>query len=309
MEALRTGLPKGEWLDREAAIEPEKEHVEDVRAIKAYRDIGKRNEAEMKDVLGKLDIRFSEVEDKDRHEVSDVEAMAEQAKAELSGQGPEDEGILAEELTLEMNVAPLTVVGSGPGHYYDFSPYHCWHRCYYHNEGGVTQGHSSCNRASKRMQTYSRARGDGAGFWDDNYTTCWSKLYFAFWPRQNGHVRAFVPYQTRGWFYIYANDKWYNSKSAYIDVDVRVQLHQNMWGAYHKDDVFHISSQNINRQGRIDRNATMYSGSMAIGAEQWVIAEVALRSRAYADGSGSTSTVDFWGTDYVHVPYVRFDFS
>jgi hypothetical protein len=309
MEELRRGLPKGDWLNKQAAIEPENEHAEDVKATKSYREIGKRNEAEMKDVLAKLNIRFSELEEKDRQEVADVEVLAEKAKTELAGQGPDDEAPLAEQLTLEMNAVPLTVTGSGPGHYYDFNPYHCWHNCYRHNEGGVTTGYSGCNRTSNRMQTYSYARGDGAGFWDDNYTTCWSKLYFAFWPRTNGHVRAYVPYQTRGWYHIYSNDKWYNSKSAKIDVDVHVRLHQNMWDGYVKDDVFHINSQNINRQGRIDLNRSLYSGSVAIGANQWVIAEVALRSQAYADGSGSNATVDFWGTDYVRVPYVRFDFA
>ena len=309
MNKMRESLPTAEWLDRHAAAAPDGEHLADVKAMLARREMGKKAEAEIRDVLGALKIKAVDVEAAEREDNAQAEKLVQTAEADLATIGHVEEAQLLEQITLDLNVLPATVTGDGPGQYYDFSPYHCWHRWYTHNEGGVTEGRVACDRTARRMHTYSRARGDGSGITDDNYVTSWVKLYFAFWPRRNGHVRAFVPYITRGWYQIYANDKWYNSKRAQIDIDVHVQLHQNYWGGYVKDDVFHLNSQNINRSGRIDTSRSLYSGGIPIGADSWVIAEVALKAYSYTSGGGSSAISSFWNTDYVHVPYVRFDFS
>ena len=309
MSDMLETLPTTEWLDQQAEEIPEVEHGEDVQAIAARRETGKKSEAQMRDVLSALKIKSVDLDEENRQENALAEKLAEEAEKELAAAGDTDDQQLSTQLTLDLNLLPATVTGDGPGRYYDFHPYRCWNRWYTHNEGGITTGRVACDRSARRMHTYSRARGDGSGITDDNYVTSWVKLYFAFWPRRNGHVRAFVPYITRGWYQIYANDKWYNSKRAKIDVDVRVQLHQNYWGGYVRDDLFSLNDDNINRRGRIDRNRSLYSPGIPIGANKWVIAEVALKAYAYTSGGGSSAIVSFWDTDYVQVPYVRFDFS
>lgn len=309
MSDIMETLPTPESLDRHAAAAPEAEHLADVKAIEARKEAGAKNEAQMRDVLSAVQIKSSEIEEEDREENALAEKLAESAEMELATQGELDDPQAARQLTVDMNLVPLTVTGDGPGYYYDFNPYHSWQRWYTHNEGGVTEGKVHCDKDARKMHTYSLARGTGPGFTDDNYVTCWTKLYFAFWPRRNGHVRAYVPYTARGWYDIYANDKWHNSKSAKIDVDVEVQLLQNTWGGLVEDDLFNLKGDNIKRKDRIDVSRSLYSGGMPIGADKWVIAEVTLKAYAYASGSGSLARVSFWETDYLRVPYVRFDFS
>ena len=302
-------LPDREWLDQEAEREPEKQYAEEERAIAAHKEARKRTEAQTQDFLSRLRFKASDLEKENREENAYADESLKAVEEELASREEADETETMSLHSLDMNLAPQTVTGSGPGHYYDFNPYHCWWRWYTHNEGGRTTGRAGCSRSARKMYLDAYARGDGPGFWDDNYTTCWSKLFFAFWPRRNGHVRAFVPFTTRGWYRIYANDKWYNSKSAEVDLDVQVQLHQNYWGGRVKDDVFRIRSGNVNRSGRIDRSRTLYSGGIPVGANKWVIAEVTTRAHAYTSGGGSTARLAFWPPDNVFAPYVRFDFS
>ena len=302
MTDMRTSLPKPEWIDQHAAKGPEAEQRDEVRAIEARREDAKRSEAEMADVLSALKIKSADLESQNSQASAAADKMAEAAEAELATpEGIEDTEIL-EQATIDANIVPATVTGDGAGHYYDFNPYHRWQRWDTHNEGGATEGRVSCSLAARKMYAYARARGDGSGITDDNYTTSWVKMYFALWPRQNGHVRALVPYTTRGYYQIYANDHWYDSKEAKIDVDMSIQLYQNYWGGYVRDDLFSLSSQNINRNGRLDMSRTMYSGGIPVSANKWVLAEVALKAYAYTSGGGSSALVSFWDNDYVYVP-------
>lgn len=309
MDIMTQDLPNAEWIEEQAALEPEAEHAEAMKAIRDYKDIGKQNEAEMGDILSALKIKPSELDERERKEAEFATALADTAETELAGQGPGDDLDIARQITLETNILPETVSGTSPGNYYDHTPYNYWQRWYTHREGGSVEGRVSCDVTGRRLRSYSRARGDGAGFWNDNYTTSWTKFYYAFWPRRNGHVRAYVPFQTRGWYQIYANDKWYNDKSAKIEVDFSVKLRQNYWGGAVNDRVFSRRGDNINQNGRVDMNRSLYSGSIPVGANKWVIAEVAVRNYVHAQGGGSNATMSFWAPDRVFVPYVRFDFS
>lgn len=310
MEQMNQTLPSTEWINEQAAIEPEGDHAEQVKAIKSYKETAKQNEAEMADVLATLKMKPSDIEARERGEAEKAQAQAEEAEAALAGQGPDDDLEMARLTTLDTNLVAQTVVGTGPGNFYDITPYSYWQRWYTYNEGGTTTGYVNCDVTGRRMRSYSHAVGDGSGITDDNHTTSWTKFYYAMWPRRNGHVRAFVPYSTRGWYNIYANDKWYNSKRAKIDVDCSVRLYQNYWGGHVKDDVFSRNSQNINQSGRVDLNRSVYSGSLPVGKDKWVIAEVTVKNYAYTSGGGSRATMSFRdGADSIYIPYVRFDFS
>jgi hypothetical protein len=309
MEHMTQTLPSAEWINEQAAYEPDAAHAENVNAIKAYKETAKQNEAELADVLAALKMKPSDIEARERAEADKAQVQGDAAEAALAGQGPDDDLELARQVTLDTNLVPQTVTGTGPGNFYDFTPYSSWQRWYTHNEGGTTIGRVSNNRTGRRMHSYSHAVGDGSGISDDNYVTSWTKFYYALWPRRNGHVRAFVPYTTRGSYNIYANDKWYNSKEAKIDVDFSVRLSQNYWGGHVTDHTFSRSSQNINQSGRVDLNRSVYSGSLPVGAGKWVIAEVAVKNHVYTSGGGSRATMNFEAPDGISVPYVRFDFS
>ena len=309
MEDMKALLPSIEWSEQEAAKNPELEFTEEEKAVANKKEFSKKNEAEMLDVTAALKIKASSLEEENRQESDLSGSLAKEAEEELASSAEVDDLEIVQQVVLDTNLNIQTVAGSGPGRYYDHNPYNGWGRYYWHNEGGVTTGSAGFSRTARKMYPYAHARGDGSGISDDNDVTTWVKLYFAFWPRQNGHVRAYVPYYTRGWYQIRSNDKWYNSKEALVDLDLNVQLHQNYWGGHVRDDIFHLADDNINRNGRIDRSGSLYSGGIPIGANKWVIAEVAVRARVETEGSGTIATLNFRSSDYIYVPYVRFDFS
>ncbi|GAB4251436.1 MULTISPECIES: hypothetical protein [Deferrisoma] len=310
MSCCHHELPSAEWLEAEARLGPDQETAEEEAAVLATKAARKEKEAQVLDVLSALKLKAADLEAQARTEVASVDALCAEAEERLGPSGEPDESPLMREIAVASSLVEAeTVVGPGPGNYHDFNPYHGWWAWYRHNEGGVTQGSGGFSLAARKMYAYANARGDGWGITDDNYVNTYVKLFFALWPRRNGHVRAWVPYTTRGWYTIYANDHWYDSKSAKLDVDVSVRLHQNYWSASVRSDVFALGGGNINRSGRIDRSGAIYSASLPVGAERWVLAEVQLRVYAYTSGGGSTSRVSFRHPDAVFVPYVRFDFS
>ena len=304
-------LPQGEWLDEHAQREPEQEFAENEVAIANTKEDRSKNEEEMREIITSVvKIKPKALEDEQKAENERAEALSAEAENMLAGQSSLDiDEKINRELMLESNAVIETVTGDGPGHYYDYNPYHGWGGVYRHNEGGLTTGSAGFDLAANKMFPYAYARGDGSGITDDNDVNTWTKLFFAFWPRRYGNVRVYVPYIVHGWYQIYSNDKWYNSKEATVDLDIQVQLYQNYWGGKRKADVFRLHDDNINRSGRIDRSGAIYSGSIPVGVNRWVIAEVAVRARVETEGSGSTARLDFRNPDFVRIPWVRFDFS
>ena len=303
-------LPSAEWLETEARLGPDTETAEQEAAVLATKTARREKEAQVLDVLAAVKMKAADLEARTRTEITSVDTLCAQAEEALAPAGePDESGVMRQLAASAALVEAQTVAGTGPGNYYDYNPYHGWWAWYRHNEGGLTQGSGGFSLSGRRMYAYANARGDGWGITDDNYVVTYAKLFFGFWPRRNGHVRVYVPYVTRGWYTIYANDHWYDSKSAKLDVDVSVRLYQNYWSGAVRSDVFALSDDNINRSGRIDRSGSVYGASLPVGAGRWVIAEVQLRVYAYTSGGGSASRVSFRAPDSVFVPYARFDFS
>lgn len=304
-------LPTREWLDGQAQEGPEQEFVENEVAIENSKEDRRKNEEEMKEIITSfVKIKPEALEEENRQENDKAQLLTEEAEKALA---TESDILLDEDINMQLmidsNLVALTTGGAAPGHYFDHNPYHGWGRVDRHNEGGVTTGSAGFDLAANKMFPYARARGDGLGWTDDNDVTTWVKLFFAFWPGRNGHIRVLVPYITRGWYQIYSNDKWWNSKEATVDLEMHVRLHQNFWAGNAREDVFRLHDDNINRNGRIDRSGNFFSGSMAVGAGRWVIAEVAVRARVETEGSGSSARLDFRNPDFVRIPWVRFDFT
>ncbi|RUM65484.1 MAG: hypothetical protein DSZ03_02710, partial [Sulfurimonas sp.] len=303
-------LPTKEWLDDHAQQEPEQEFVEHEVAIENTKEDRRKNQEELQDVITSIvNIKPEalEKEHKDANEKAHI--LTEEAEKALATTSDIFDTEINTQLMLDSNLVALTTGGAASGRYYDYHPYHGWGKSYIHNEGGVTRGSSGFNLAANKMFPYARARGDGSGISDDNDVTTSVKLYFAFFPKNIGHIRALVSYTTRGWYQIYSNDKWYNSKEALIDLEIGVRLYQNVWTGSRKKDVFSLHGDNINRKGRIDGSGNFFSESMAVGANKWVIAEVSVRAHVETEGSGSTAQLNFKSHDFIRIPYVRFDFS
>ena len=303
-------LPTEEWLNDQAQQEPDKEFVAHEVAIENTKEDGRKNQEELEEIitsLVKIKPEALEKEHQDANEKAHI--LTQEAEDTLATTSDLFDANINTQLMISSNLVALTTGGSAAGNYYDYHPYHGWGKSYKHNEGGTTHGSSGFSLAANKMFPYAYARGDGSGVSDDNDVTTSVKLFFAFYPRNIGHIRALVSYTTHGWYQIYSNDKWYNSKEATVDFEIHVKLYQNFWTGSRKKDIFRLHDDNINRNGRIDRSGTFFSESMAIGANKWVIAEVSVRAHVETEGSGSTALLNFKNNDFIRIPYVRFDFS
>ncbi len=303
-------LPTEKWLDNQAQQGPEQEFVEHEVAIENTKEDRRNNQEELEELLTSvIKIKPDALKKEYKDENDKAHILTEKSEKVLGTPSDIFDKEINTQLMLESNLVALTTRGTMPGYYYDFHPYHGWGRSYKHNEGGVTQGSSDFNLAANKMFPFAYARGDGSGITDDNDVTTSVKLFFAFFPRKIGHIRALVSYTTRGWYQIYSNDKWYNSKEAAVGLDIHVKLYQNYWSSSRKKDLFNLHDDNIHRNGRIDGNGTLFSESIAVGKNKWVIAEVSIKARVETEGSGSTALLNFKNNDFIRIPYVRFDFS
>ena len=302
-------LPDMSWLDAEAEASAAQTFAEHERALANHKAARDMNQAELSDLAAVINKSATDIEKENKEQDAFAAELAAKDEAQLASQVELDDSALMRQYTVQQAIDAGTVTGGAPGNYIDSHPYHGWGRWHTHNEGGVTQASANYSTSGNKMYPYAHARGDGSGVTDDNDASSHVKLYFALWPQRNAHVRAFVPYALRGYYRIYANDKWYNSKEAKVDLDMSVRLFQNYWGGDVKDDVFRRADDNINQSGRIDLNRTLYSGSLAVGKDKWVLAEVSVKARVETEGSGSTATLNFRNSDYIYIPYVRFDLS
>lgn len=303
-------LPTEEWLNNQAQQKPAQEFVEHEVSIANAKEERRQNQEELETIITsvmKMNPESLEKEHEDANEHARI--LTEEAEKTLATTSDIFDTQINTQLMMESNIVALTTGGTTAGRYYDFHPYFGWGKSYIHNEGGVTHGSSGFSLAANKMFPFASARGDGSGISDDNDVTTSVKLYFAFYPRAFGHIRALVSYNTRGWYQIHSNDKWYNSKEATVDLEIHVRLYQNVWTGSRKKDIFRLHDDNINRNGRIDENGTFFSGSTAVGKNKWVIAEVSVRAHVETEGSGSTALLNFKDNDFIRIPWVRFDFS
>lgn len=309
MNEMFTTLPEATWLDEQATQEPDAEFKASEQAIAAKKELCKQKEAEIMDLASSMKISTSEIEKENQALSQFAENLAEQDEQAHASLTEVDDVDLIRQVAVSQAIGMETVAGGGAGRYFDSNPYHGWGRVDRHNEDGVTVGAYSWNLRARKMFPWAHARGDGSGITDDNDVTTWTKLFFAFWPRQNGHVRAFAPYVTRGTYRIFSDDKWYNSKEAKVHLEMHLRVGQNWWTDYVKDQVYYRFDDNINDKGRIDRSGSLYSPSLDIGAGKWVLAEVVVWAHVETEGGGSTATLNFSDPSYIHIPYVRFDFA
>ncbi|WP_456434432.1 hypothetical protein [Thermosulfuriphilus sp.] len=299
------------FLDEISEKEVSEEIAQTEEALATKRAQAQETETEMMELVRHLKFKPEAIEAEVQKEKEFAAAKVQEAEDTFQLRGQEDicletvgEEVL-DQLVLESNL----VGGGAPGHYLDVTPYHFWCKVYPHNEGGVTRGSCSGDRAARKMFLYAQAQGDGLGWTDDNDVTTYGKFFYAFWPRKIGSVRVLVPVVTRGWYRIRSNDKWWNSKEAAVDLRISVRLFQNYWGPKVERQLFRQADDNINESGRIDLYQALYSASMAVGANKWVIVEVSLRLRVETEGSGSLAILSFRHPDCIFIPSVRFDFA
>ena len=153
------------------------------------------------------------------------------------------------------------------------------------------------------------ANGSGSGIFGTGAAsfTVYLDWWFTYNANQNrnyGHT-IWVPFH--GFYILYADDGFWDSKEAHARIDLSAVGYQYNYKATASTNVFDLDSQNINVNDRFDGWRTMYYSDL-LGADQAYL-RVTASFYVYARGGGSTAQLNFsdGNANYMGVPWVYVD--
>jgi hypothetical protein len=129
----------------------------------------------------------------------------------------------------------------------------------------------------------------------------WWFTYNAPQNRYYGHT-IYVPYH--GFYILYSDDGFWDSKEAHARIDMSAVGYQYNWKGPSSTNVFDIDSQNINVNDRFDGWRTMYYSDL-LGADQAYL-RASSSFYVYARGGGSYAELNFssGNANYIGMPWV-----
>lgn len=132
----------------------------------------------------------------------------------------------------------------------------------------------------------------------------WWFTYDAPQNRYYGHT-VWVPFH--GFYILYSDDGFWDSKEAHARIDLSAVGYQYNWKATGSTNVFDMDSQNINVNDRFDGWRTMYYPDL-LGADRAYL-RVSGSFYVYARGGGSYAELNFGAgnANYIGVPWVYID--
>jgi hypothetical protein len=220
----------------------------------------------------------------------------ESVKAKLSASSPalENETAVHPGLAASQLVAPCSLGW--------FTPYY---GTLHGSDGSVYwQGYSPGNID---LSDYANGAGSGLfGTGAGSFTVYmdWWFTYMAPANRNYAHT-IWVPFH--GFYIIYADDGFWDSKEAHARIDLSAVGYQYNYKATGSANVFDMGSQNINVNDRFDGWRTMYYSDL-LGADRAYL-RVTASFYVYARGGGSTAQLNFsdGNANYMGVPWVYID--
>jgi hypothetical protein len=183
-----------------------------------------------------------------------------------------------------------------------FSPY--YGTLHWSDGTVVWQGYNPGN-----IDLWDLCSGSGSGIFGTG--ACSATLVMDWWfsyaapqDRNYGHT-IWVPFH--GFYIIYADDGFWDSKEAHARIDLSAVGYQYNYKAAGSTNVFDMDSQNINVNDRFDGWRTMYYADL-LGADTAYL-RVSASFYVYARGGGSTAELNFSDGDanYIGIPWVSID--
>jgi hypothetical protein len=154
-----------------------------------------------------------------------------------------------------------------------------------------------------------QASGGGSGIFGTGAAsfTTYLDWWFYFRPESThffGH-NIYVPFN--GFYIIYADDGFWDSKEAAARIDLSAQGYQYGYKPQASNSLFNVDSQNINVNDRFDGWRTMYYGDLLAGGDIAYL-RVSASFYVYARGGGSHAEWDFssGAANYIGMPWVYF---
>jgi hypothetical protein len=144
--------------------------------------------------------------------------------------------------------------------------------------------------------------GTGAGSF-----TVYMDWWFSYNAPQNRNYSNTIWVPFHGFYILYADDGFWDSKEAHARIDLSAVGYQYNYKATASTNVFDMDSQNINVNDRFDGWRTMYYSDL-LGADQAYL-RVTASFYVYARGGGSTAQLNFsaGSANFMGVPWVYVD--
>lgn len=244
---------------------------------------------EMVAVLDSLDKTHDEAKAATKSHVDKVKA-----KLAASASSPENETAVHPGLAGGHLVAPSSLGW--------FTPY--YGTLHWSDGSVVWQGYNPGN-----IDLWDACNGSGSGLFGTG--ACSGTLVMDWWftynaPQNRNYAHTiWVPFH--GFYILYADDGFWDSKEAHARIDLSAVGYQYNYKAPGSTNVFDLGSQNINVNDRFDGWRTMYYSDL-LGADRAYI-RVTASFYVYARGGGSTAQLNFsdGNANYMGVPWVYID--
>ncbi len=183
-----------------------------------------------------------------------------------------------------------------------FTPY--YGTVHWDNGTVLWQGYSPGN-----FDVWDACNGSGSGIFGTG--ACGGAIVIDWWfsyvPTENRNYSHTIWVPFHGFYIIYADDGFWDSKEAHARIDLSAVGYQYNYKAGGSTNVFDMDSQNINVNDRFDGWRTMYYSDL-LGADRAYL-RVSASFYVYARGGGSTAQLNFsdGNANYIGVPWVYVD--
>jgi len=240
-------------------------------------------------VLDKLDKTHSEAQAATKLHVDSVKAKLTESRPSAENETAAHPGLAGGHL-----VAPSSLGW--------FTPYY---GTYHGSDGSVYwQGYYPGN-----IDLGDFANGGGSGIFGTGAGsfTVYMDWWFTYNPTTNRNYSHTIWVPFHGFYILYADDGFWDSKEAHARIDLSAVGYQYNYKATGSTDVFDMDSQNINVNDRFDGWRTMYYSDL-LGADRAYL-RVTTSFYVYARGGGSTAQLNFsdGSANYIGVPWVYVD--
>jgi len=225
--------------------------------------------------------------------IAATKSRVDKAKAELaaSSPSPENETAIHPGLARGQLIAPSSLGW--------FTPY--YGTLHWSNGTVVWQGYNPGN-----IDLWDSCSGSGSGIFGTG--ACSGTLVMDWWftyrAPQNGNYGHTIWVPFHGFYILYSDDGFWDSKEAHARIDLSAVGYQYNYKGTGSTNVFDLDSQNINVNDRFDGWRTMYYSDL-LGADQAYL-RVSASYYVYARGGGSTAQLNFsdGSANYMGVPWV-----
>ena len=157
------------------------------------------------------------------------------------------------------------------------------------------------------INAWDSASGSGSGIFGTGAAsfTVYIDWWFNFQPELSKFYSYTIHVPYHGFYILYANDGFWDSKRASAKIDLCARGYQYNWKPKSCTNIFAMDSQNINVNSRIDGWRTMNYSDL-LGGVDFAYLLLTTSLHVYARGGGSHSELNFsiGSANYIGVPWV-----